>query len=62
MPDFVLNLLRLLIGLLGAWWLLAGLWGAVDAATDGAYGPAVGGLLFALAGFGLAYGSFVRAP
>jgi len=62
MVDFLFGLLRLILGAVGAWWLLGGLWMSVAAASDHAWSAVVGNLVMALVGFGLAHSAFVRAP
>ena len=58
----IFRVVRVLLGLIGAYWLLAGAAGIFVAGSDRAWGPAFGFALYALLGFCLAYSAFVRAP
>lgn len=62
MVGLMFGIARIIVGLLGAWWLVAGLAGIVEAGLDHAWGPMSTAALFALFGFCLAYGAFVRFP
>lgn len=62
MVRMIFGIVRVLIGLLGVYCVLGGLYGVVYAGSDHAWGPALSALLSALVGFCLAYSAFVRAP
>jgi hypothetical protein len=62
MIRLIFGISRGLVGLIGAWWLVGGLWGIVMAGLDHAWGPTFVATLYALFGFCLAYGAFVRFP
>ena len=62
MVHAVFGIVRVLAGLLGTLWIVGGLFGVIHAASDHAWGPALGAFLAALVGFCLAYSAFVRAP
>ena len=58
----IFTVARVLLGALGAWWLIAGLAGAVYAGVDEAWRPMAGAAIMALFGFCLAYGAFHHFP
>ena len=62
MVRILFALARVIIGLIGAWWLIGGLAGIVMAGLDHAWVPTAASALFALFGFCLAYGAFIRFP
>lgn len=53
---------RIITGLVGLWWLLMGVYGVFATAADGEWALAAAIALYALFGFCLAYGAFVRYP
>jgi hypothetical protein len=53
---------RVGIGLLGVYWLIAGVIAAVTLPFVGEWGGAAGAMLFAFIGWTLAYGAFKRWP
>lgn len=61
MVSAIFGVVRFLLGLVGVFWVLSGLYGIVYAASDRAWGPAISALLAALFGFCLAYSAFVRS-
>jgi hypothetical protein len=62
MVKLIFAIAQVVVGLIGAWWLIAGLAGIVKAGLDHAWGPTFTGALFALSGSCLAYSAFVRFP
>jgi uncharacterized membrane protein HdeD (DUF308 family) len=62
MVTAIFGIVRVLAGLLGALWVASGVVGMIYAATDHAWGPALGAVLIAVLGCCLAYSAFVRAP
>ena len=62
MVRAIFGIVRGLLGLLGAMWVMGGVVGVVFAASDRAWGPALSAVLSALIGCCVAYSAFVRAP
>jgi hypothetical protein len=62
MVNFLFGVIRLLLGLVGAWWLVTSVLGVIETVLDHAWGAAVRFALLAPLGFALPYFAFVRAP
>ena len=62
MINLIFGIARVGVGLIGALWLVGGLVGIVRAGLDHAWAPTFTAALFAVVGFCLAYGAFVRFP
>lgn len=62
MIKLIFAIARVCGGLIGAVWLVGGLVGIVKAGLDHAWAPTFTAALFAVIGFCLAYGAFVRFP
>ena len=53
---------RLLVGLVGCFWVLGGLLGVAYAVTDHAWSVVLGAAVTVLIGWCVAYWAFIRAP
>jgi hypothetical protein len=60
--KILFGVLRVVFGFIGVFWVMLGVGYAVDAGTDGAYGPMVMSVVNGLLGVAMAYWAFVRFP